>query len=374
MSADAFRYKGEVPERLFLERSDIMIKATGYATADAATPLTSFDFERREPGPKDVQIDILYCGVCHSDLHQARNEWGNTVYPCLPGHEIIGRVAQIGSEVTKYKVGDTVGVGCMVNSCQQCEACKLGLEQFCEGPNSFTATYNGPMKPDGTNTFGGYSNTIVVFEDFVLRVPESLDLQSAAPLLCAGVTTYSPLRHWNVAPGEKVGIVGIGGLGHMALQLAKAMGAEVTAFTTDPKKEADARRLGASDVVVSTDEKAMSQYEAKLNYILLTIPDAIDVNPYIKLLKRGGTLTIVGVLAPLEPGVNNMLLAGERRSVAGSLIGSIPETQEVLDFCAKHNITAEVEVIPIQEINTAYERMKKGDVKFRFVIDMASVK
>ncbi len=351
-----------------------MIKATGYATADAQTPLTSFDFERREPGPKDVQIDILYCGVCHSDLHQVRNEWGNTIYPCLPGHEIIGRVSQIGPEVTKYKVGDTVGVGCMVDSCQQCEACRQGLEQYCEGPNSFTATYNGPFKPDGSNTFGGYSDTIVVFEDFVLRIPESLELQSAAPLLCAGVTTYSPLRHWKIGPGEKVGIVGIGGLGHMAIQLASAMGAEVTAFTTSPSKEADAKRLGASHVVLSTDKDAMSKYESKLDYVLLTIPDPVDVNPYVQLLKRDGTLTIVGVLAPLEPGVNNNYMAMGRRSVAGSLIGGIPETQEVLDFCAKHSITSDVEVIPIQDINTAYERMKKGDVKYRFVIDMASVK
>lgn len=351
-----------------------MIKSTGYAASDATTPLTSFDFERKDPGPKDVQIDILYCGVCHSDLHQARNEWGNTVYPCLPGHEIIGRVTQIGPQVTKYKVGDTVGVGCMVDSCQQCEACQLGLEQYCEGQKSFTATYNGPMKPDGTNTFGGYSNTIVVFEDFVLRIPPSLDLKSAAPLLCAGVTTYSPLRHWKITPGEKVGIIGVGGLGHVAIQLAKAMGAEVTAFTTSPSKEADAKRLGASAVVLSTDETAMAKLEATLDYVLLTIPDAIDVNPYIQLLKRGGALTIVGVLGPLEPGVNNMLLAGQRRSVAGSLIGGIPETQEVLDFCAKHNVTAEVEIISLQEINTAFERMKKGDVKYRFVIDMASAK
>ena len=351
-----------------------MIKSTGYATSDAKTPLISFDFERRDPGPKDIQIDILYCGVCHSDLHQARNEWNNTVYPCLPGHEIVGRAVKVGADVTKFKVGDLVGVGCIVDSCRSCDACKQGLEQYCEGPHSFTATYNGPMKPDGSNTFGGYSDSIVVTEDFVLRVPESLDTKAVAPLLCAGVTTYSPLRHWKVSPGQKVGIVGIGGLGHMAIQLAKALGAEVTAFTTSPGKEADAKRLGASDVVLSTDKGAMSKLEAKFDYILCTIPDGFDVNPYVQLLKRDGVITLVGVLAPLETPTDNSQVAFQRRSVTGSLIGGIPETQEVLDFCATHGIVADVEVIPIQEINTAFERMKKGDVKYRFVIDMASLK
>lgn len=351
-----------------------MIPSTGYAAENAKSPLKPIEFERRDPGPKDVQIDILYCGVCHSDLHQVRDDWENTVWPCLPGHEIVGRVVKTGADVTKFAEGDLVGVGCMVDSCRQCEACQEGLEQYCQGPHSWTATYNGPMKPDGTNTFGGYSNVIVVTEDFVLRVPENLDTKAVAPLLCAGITTYSPLRHWNVQPGHKVGVVGLGGLGHMATQLATAMGAEVTVFTTSPDKEADARRLGASDVVLSTDKKAMTALEGKFDYILSTIPVPHDINPYTQLLKRDATLTIVGMLAPIEPGVNNMKLAGQRHSVAGSLIGGIAETQEVLDFCGKHGITAEVEVIPISDINDAFDRMDKGKVKFRFVIDMASLK
>ncbi len=351
-----------------------MIQSTGYATQDAKTPLTPFQFEREEPGATDVQIAIHYCGVCHSDLHQVRNEWGNTVYPCLPGHEIVGRVVKAGASVTKFKEGDLVGVGCMVGSCGKCEACKEGIEQYCEGPHGFTATYNGPMKPDGSNTFGGYSDTIVVTEEFVLRVPESLDVKAVAPLLCAGVTTYSPLRHWKVSPGQKVGIIGLGGLGHMATQLAKAMGAHVTVFTTSPGKEHDARRLGAEDVVLSTDEAQMAKHEASFDFLLSTIPDTHDVNPYIQLLKRDATLTLVGALAPSECGIDNSQVAFHRRNVAGSLIGSVAETQEVLDFCAEHGITADVEMIPIHDINTAFERMKKADVRYRFVIDMASAK
>lgn len=321
-----------------------MIKSTGYAARSETTPLKPFDFERQEPGLSDVQIEILYCGVCHSDLHQIRDEWHNTVYPCLPGHEIVGRVVKIGAEVTKFKEGDLAGVGCMVNSCQACPQCKEGLEQYCEGPKGWTATYNGPQKPDGTNTFGGYSNNIVVTENFVLKVPETLDLKAVAPLLCAGITTYSPLRHWQVGPGQKVGVVGLGGLGHMAIKLAKAMGASVTVFTTSLEKEAEARRLGADDVVLSTDQDVMGKHELSFDFILDTVPTSHDINAYVNLLKRDATLTLVGALEPLEPGLDNSQVAFHRRSVTGSLIGGIAETQEVLDFCAENGIVSDVEI------------------------------
>lgn len=350
-----------------------MIQATGYAAKDARSPLRPFKFERNVPGSNEVQIDILYCGVCHSDLHQVRNEWQNTVYPCLPGHEIVGRVTKVGQNVTKFKEGDLAGVGCMINSCQQCEPCRTGEQQYCEGPHSWTATYNGPMKPDGSNTFGGYSNNIIVRENFVLKIPSNLDIHAVAPLLCAGITTYSPLRHWKVNAGQKVGVVGIGGLGHMAIKLAKAMGAHVVAFTTSPEKEADARRFGAEDVVISTNEEAMQKHASSFDFILSTIPTKHDINPYVQLLKRDSTLALVGALEPLEP-LDNSQVAFHRRSVAGSLIGGIAETQEVLDFCAEHGIVADVEIIPIQKINEAFERMNKGDVKYRFVIDSASLK
>jgi alcohol dehydrogenase (NADP+) len=350
-----------------------MLKSVGYAARSATTPLASLAFERQEPGPREVQIDILYCGVCHSDLHQVRNEWHNTVYPCLPGHEIVGKIIEIGEAVTKFKVGDLAGVGCMINSCQQCSPCREGLEQYCEGSKGWTATYNGPQKPDGTNTFGGYSNNIVVPENFVLKVPNNLDLKAVAPLLCAGITTYSPMRHWNVSSGQRVGVVGLGGLGHMAIKLAKAMDAHVTVLTASPEKEADARRLGADAVVLSTDQEAMAKYELSFDYILNTIPTSHDINPYISLLKRDATLTLVGALEPLEPGINNGQVAFHRRNVSGSLIGGIAETQEVLDFCAEHNIVSDIELIPIQQINEAYDRLLKGDVKYRFVIDMASL-
>lgn len=350
-----------------------MLKSIGYAAQNDTAPLAPLKVKRQEPRVNDVQIEILYCGVCHSDLHQVRNEWQNTVYPCLPGHEIVGRVVKVGSAVTKFKEGDLAGVGCMIDSCQSCAPCKEGLEQYCEGPKGWTATYNGPQKPDGTNTFGGYSNNIVVNEKFVLRVPENLDLEAVAPLLCAGITTYSPLRHWNVSPSQKVGVVGLGGLGHMAIKLAKAMGATVTVFTTSPEKEADARRLGADDVVLSTDQDVMGQHALSFDFILSTIPTSHDINPYVNLLKRDATLTLVGALEPLEPGLNNGQVAFHRRSIAGSSIGGIAETQEVLDFCGEHGIIADVEVIPIQHINEAYERMLNGEVRYRFVIDMASL-
>lgn len=349
-----------------------MIKAIGYAAQNATAPLKSIEFDRHEPGAQDVQIDILYCGVCHSDLHQVRDEWHNTVYPCLPGHEIVGRVIKIGQQVTKFKEGDLVGVGCMIDSCQQCEPCHAQEEQYCEGPKGWTATYNGPLKPDGSNTFGGYSNTIVVRDNFVLKVPEGLDIKAVAPLLCAGVTTYSPLRHWQVKAGQQVGVVGLGGLGDMAVKLATAMGARVVVFTTSPEKEADIRRLGAEDVVLSTDKEAMQKYASSFDFILSTVPTKHDINPYIQLLKRDATFVLVGALEPLEP-IDHSQVAFHRRSIAGSLIGGIAETQEVLDFCAEHGILPDVEMIPIQQINEAYERMLKGDVKYRFVIDMASL-
>lgn len=349
-----------------------MIKAIGYAAQNATAPLKSIEFDRHEPGAQDVQIDILYCGVCHSDLHQVRDEWHNTVYPCLPGHEIVGRVMKIGQQVTKFKEGDLVGVGCMIDSCQQCEPCHAQEEQYCEGPKGWTATYNGPLKPDGSNTFGGYSNTIVVRDNFVLKVPEGLDIKAVAPLLCAGVTTYSPLRHWQVKAGQQVGVVGLGGLGDMAVKLATAMGARVVVFTTSPEKEADIRRLGAEDVVLSTDKEAMQKYASSFDFILSTVPTKHDINPYIQLLKRDATFVLVGALEPLEP-IDHSQVAFHRRSIAGSLIGGIAETQEVLDFCAEHGILPDVEMIPIQQINEAYERMLKGDVKYRFVIDMASL-
>jgi alcohol dehydrogenase (NADP+) len=350
-----------------------MTKTIGYAAESATAPLKPIQFDRREPGAEDVELDILYCGVCHSDIHQVRNEWHNTVYPCLPGHEIVGRVRQVGPQVTKFKVGDLAGVGCMVDSCQECHPCQHGEENYCEGSKGWTATYNGPQKPDGTNTYGGYSNSIVVKESFVLKIPENLDLKAVAPILCAGVTTYSPLRHWNVQAGQKIGVVGLGGLGDMAVKLAVAMGAHVVGFTTSPEKEADFRRLGAEDVIISTDKEAMSKYASSFDLILSTIPTKHDINPYIQLLKHDATIVLVGALEPLEP-IDHSQVAFHRRSISGSLIGSIAETQAVLDFCSQHNIISDVETIAIDGINEAFDRMMNGEVKYRFVIDMASLK
>lgn len=349
-----------------------MIKSQGYAAQNANSKLMPFSFERRDVGPKDVQIDILYCGVCHSDIHQARDEWERSNYPMVPGHEIIGKVVKVGSKVTKFKKGDTVGVGCMVDSCRVCKECKQGLEQYCE--NGATYTYNSRDKKTGQETYGGYSNTIVVTENFVLKIPDNLDPKTSAPLLCAGITTYSALRHWNVQPGQRIGVIGLGGLGHVGIKIAKAMGAYVVVFTKSPDKKDDALRLGASEVVVSTDEKAMEKKANFFDFILSTIPVSHDVNPYIKLLKKDTTLTILGALEPLEPGIHGMLLCSKRRSISSSDIGGISQTQEMLNFCSKHKITCEVEVIKIQEINEAYERMKRGDVRYRFVIDLASLR
>ncbi|OYV51094.1 MAG: hydroxyacid dehydrogenase [Burkholderiales bacterium 21-58-4] len=346
-----------------------MIKA--YAAQSPTTPLSPFEIESRPVGPEDVNIQILYCGVCHSDLHTARNEWKNTIYPSVPGHEIVGRVTSVGDKVRNIKPGDLAGVGCMVDSCGHCHPCHEGEEQYCE--SGFTGTYNGPLF-GGKNTYGGYSQSIVVKKHFVLKISHGEnDLASVAPLLCAGITTYSPLRHWQAGPGKKVGIVGLGGLGHMGVKIAHAMGAHVTLFTTSPSKIEDGKRLGADEVCVSTDPAAMASRVNQFDFILNTVAASHNLDAYLQLLKHGGTMTLVG--APAEPhpspGVFNLIL--KRRQIAGSLIGGIRETQEMLDFCAKHGITSDIELIPMSYINTAYERMLKSDVKYRFVIDMATL-
>ncbi|MBL8257424.1 MAG: NAD(P)-dependent alcohol dehydrogenase [Pseudoxanthomonas mexicana] len=349
-----------------------MSAAHGYAARSSDQPLTAFAFERREPGPQDVRIEILYCGVCHSDLHTARNEWQNTLYPSVPGHEIVGRVTAVGSGVQAFKVGDLAGVGCIVDSCRTCASCQEGEEQYCE--NGFTGTYNGPLF-GGENTYGGYSDQIVVDAKYVLRIAhDEAQLAAVAPLLCAGITTYSPLAHWKVGPGSKVGVVGLGGLGHMAVKIAKAMGAYVVLFTTSERKREDALRLGADEVVVSKDDAQMAAQGNTLDFIVNTVAAPHNLDPFLNALKRDGTLALVG--APDQPhpspGVFNLIL--KRRSIAGSLIGGIRETQEMLDFCAEHGIVSDIETIRMDEINTAYERMLKGDVKYRFVIDMATLK
>jgi uncharacterized zinc-type alcohol dehydrogenase-like protein len=347
-----------------------MLTCTGFAATAAETPLAPFTFNRRDVGADDVQIKIAFCGVCHSDLHTARNEWKNTTYPCVPGHEIVGHVTAIGANVTKFKVGDTVGVGCLVDSCQTCASCREGLEQYCE--NGFTGTYGGEEKVIGGPTHGGYSDSIVVTQNFVLRIPEGMDLAGAAPLLCAGITTYSPLRHWGAGPGKKVGVIGLGGLGHMAVKLSHALGAETVLFTTSPGKVADGKRLGADAVVISSDAEAMAAQAETFDLFIDTVAATHDLSPYFNLLKREGTMVQVG--APEHPlPIAVFPLIFKRRNFAGSLIGGIAETQEMLDFCAAHNILADVEIIPIQQINEAYERMLKSDVKYRFSIDMASL-
>ena len=341
-----------------------------YAAKNATDPLTPFSFERRNLGNDDVQIEILYCGVCHSDLHTVRSEWG-IAYPCVPGHEIVGRVLKVGKDVNKFKEGDTVGVGCMVDSCRTCANCKDNLEQFCEKGAIFT--YNSPDKHTGGITYGGYSESIVVDKEFVLKIPKNLDLAATAPLLCAGITTYSPLRYHNVTKGQKVGVVGLGGLGHVGVKLAKALGAHVVVFTTSPSKVEDALRLGADEVVNSKNEDEMQKHLNSFHFILDTVSAKHDINAYLLMLRRDGNLTQVGV--PPEPlllSVGSLIFG--RRSLSGSLIGGIKETQEMLDFCGKHNVTADIELIPIQNINEAYDRLVKSDVKYRFVIDMASLK
>jgi len=345
-------------------------KTAGYGAQSAGSKLAPFSFTRREPLPQDVQLEILYCGVCHSDLHTVRNEWKSTTYPVVPGHEIVGRVTAVGSEVKRFKAGDLAAVGCMVDSCRNCPNCQAGLEQYCDV--AFTGTYNSPDKFLGGMTYGGYSKSIVVDQYFVLHVPDKGNLAGVAPLLCAGITTYSPLRHWKVGKGQKVGIVGLGGLGHMGLKLAHAMGAHVVLFTTSTNKKEDAVRLGANEVVVSKNPKEMERHLLSFDFILDTVSAQHDMNPYLALLKRDATLTMVG--GPEHPpAVEPFSLIFKRRQYAGSLIGGIPETQEMLDFCAQRGITSDVEIIPIQKINEAYERMLRSDVKYRFVIDMASL-
>ena len=346
-------------------------KTAAYAAQSATSPMAPFSFQRRDPGPKDVQIDILFCGVCHSDLHTARNEWTNTNYPVVPGHEIVGRVSKVGPQVTKFKEGDLAGVGCLVDSCGHCVSCKEGLENYCE--NAPTFTYNSEDKQLGGRTYGGYSQSIVVNEAFVLRIPASLDLAATAPLLCAGITTYSPLRHWKVGKGHKVGIVGLGGLGHMGLKLAHAMGSHVVLFTTSTHKVEDAKRLGAHEVVHTKDAAQLEKHANSFDFIMDTASADHDLNIYLNLLKRDATIVLVG--APERPvPVAAFSLLPNRRRLAGSMIGGLAETQEMLDFCAEHNIVSDIEIIPIQKINEAYERMLRSDVKYRFVIDMSSLK
>ena len=345
----------------------------GYAAQSSTSPLSPFSFNRRDPGPHDVQIEILYCGVCHSDLHTVRNEWENflpTVYPAVPGHEIVGRISKVGKDVRKYKEDDVVAVGCMVDSCRKCESCKAGLENYCEV--GATYTYNSPEPHLGGVTYGGYSKRIVVDENYVLKVPANLELAGVAPLLCAGITTYSPLRHWKVGKGQKVGVVGLGGLGHMAVKLANAFGAEVTLFTTSPNKKDDARRLGAQNVIISRDQAEMEKPVRSFDFIIDTVSAEHDINPYLNLLKRDATMVLVGAPEKALPVASfNLIMA--RRSLAGSGIGGIPETQEMLNFCGQHGVTADIELIPMQKINEAYERLLRSDVKYRFVIDMATL-
>jgi uncharacterized zinc-type alcohol dehydrogenase-like protein len=348
-----------------------MTKALGYAAHSATTPLGPFNFERRDPGPKDVQIEILYCGVCHSDLHLARNEWGFTQYPIVPGHEIVGRVTKVGKDVTSFKPGDTAAVGCLVDSCGTCPDCRDALEQYC--PN-MVLTYNSPDKHTGKMTYGGYSNQIVVDEHFVLRVSPKLNPAAAAPLLCAGITTYSPLRHWKVGKGQKVGVVGLGGLGHMGVKFANAFSAHVVMFTTSPGKSEDARRLGAHEVVISKNADEMKKHANSFDFIVNTVAAPHNLDAFTELLKRDGTMCLVGVPEKPHPSPSVMNLIFRRRSIAGSLIGSLEETQEMLDFCAERGIVCDIEMIPMQKINEAYERMLKSDVKYRFVIDMATLK
>ncbi len=348
-----------------------MLKTYGYAAHDASSLLEPFTFERREPRATDVQIEILYCGICHSDIHQARNEWGNARYPMVPGHEIVGEVTALGSAVKGFTIGETVGVGCMVDSCRTCADCKDDLEQFCNSP---TFTYNSEDKITGGNTYGGYSTQIVVDQHFVLHISDTLDPAAAAPLLCAGITTYSPLKHWHIGKGDKVGIVGLGGLGHMGVKLARAMGAYVVLFTTSPSKVDDAKRLGAHEVVISKNQEDMEKHALSFDFILNTVSAAHNLDAYTALLKRDGTLCLVGVPEQPHPSPNIGNLIFKRRQIAGSLIGGIKETQEMLDFCAEHTIVSDIELIDIEQVNDAYERMLLSDVKYRFVIDLASLK
>ena len=352
-------------ENLFL-----MIKTKGYAAHTAKAPLAPFDFERREPGPTDVQFDILYCGVCHSDLHQVRDEWGGGKFPMVPGHEIVGKVTNVGNKVTKFKIGDLAGIGCMVNSCRDCKNCQRGLEQFCT--NGSTSTYNSYEKGTKNVTYGGYSNNIVAREEFVLKISDKLPLSGVAPLLCAGITTYSPLKHWKVGKGHKVAVLGLGGLGHMAVKFAVAFGAEVTMLSTSASKEQDAKKLGAHKFILTNNPEGLKEVKNYFDFIIDTVSAPHDYNLYLSLLDTDGVNICVGV-PPTPTEILGFNLIGNRRSIAGSLIGGLPETQEMLDYCAEHNIVSDIELIDIKNIENAFERMLKGDVRYRFVIDMASL-
>ena len=347
-----------------------MSKTKGYAAMSAKSPLTPYSFERRAPREHDVSIDIKFCGICHSDIHQARDEWGGSIFPMVPGHEIAGVVTAVGAKVTKFKVGEKVGVGCFVDSCRKCEQCRAGLEQYCSV--GMALTYNGQEK-DGTPTFGGYSEKIIVDENYVLRIPDNLPLDAAAPLQCAGITLYSPLHHWHAGPGKKVAIIGLGGLGHMGVKLAHALGAEVTVLSQTLKKQADGKRLGADHFYATSDPETFTKLKKSFDLIINTVSTGIDWNQYLELLKVDGTLVVVGVPDKDVP-VQGMSLILGRRSLAGSVIGGIRETQEMLDFCGQHGITCDIELIPIQKVNEAYDRVVKSDVRYRFVIDMASLK
>ena len=349
-----------------------MPQVRAYAAQSPESGVAPFSIERREPRPDDVVIDIDYCGICHTDIHFVHDDWGMTHYPVVPGHEIVGRVVSVGSDVQRFAAGDRVGVGCLVDSCRQCGSCNEGLEQYCE--RGWVATYNGEDRHDGSRTHGGYSERIVVSERFVLRMPEALDPASAAPLLCAGITTYSPLRHFGVGEGHRVGIVGMGGLGHMGVKFARALGAHVTLFTRSAAKVAEAKGHGAHEVVVSTDAEAMEAATGRFDFILDTVPVAHDLNAYVNALKRDGTLILVGMLAPTDPPLQTGPLVFARKRMAGSLIGGLPETQEMLDFCARHGIGCEVEMLDIKDVDAAYARMQRGDVRYRFVIDMATLR
>ncbi len=348
-----------------------MTKVKAYGAQDSKSDLTQLTIERRDVQPNDVKIDILYCGVCHSDIHTAHNDWGGTKYPTVPGHEIIGKVLEVGKDVTTFSVGDLVGVGCLVDSCRVCDSCKDDLEQYCE--NGMVGTYNGKDKHLGGHTFGGYSETIVVDKDFVLSIPENIDAKAAAPLLCAGITTWSPLSHWKVKKGDKVGVIGLGGLGHMGIKFANALGCHVVMVTTSESKRADAKALGAHEVLISKNEDEMKANARSFDFLLNTVPVKHDLNPYLGLLRRDGTMCMVGAIEPLESMHGGQLILNRRRLV-GSLIGGIKETQEMLDFCGEHNVVSDIEMIDMQNINTAYDRVMKSDVKYRFVIDMKSLK
>lgn len=349
------------------------MKVLGYGTPDANSDLGPVLFNRTDPRAGEVAIEITHCGVCHSDLHQARDDWGNTQFPCVPGHEVVGTVVAVGDGVSRFKLGQTVGVGCMVNSCQECPSCQAGDEQYCEGPKSCTLTYNGPKLPDGTNTYGGYSTAIVVRQEFVLSIPDAIDPAEAAPILCAGVTTYSPMKHWNLNAGQTLGVAGIGGLGHMAVKIGKAMGARVVAFTTTKEKADAIREMGADQVIDMADDTAVEEAAMSLDMMIDTIPYAHDLTPYLSLMKPQGNLVVVGNMIGFD-GFSPAPMVFNRISVAGSLIGGIADTQEVLDLCAEHDIRPDIELIDVRKVNDAYARMKDEDVRFRHVIDMASLR